>query len=512
MLRLLIVIAALIGALLEVLDSTITSVAIPQMMGNLGATLSEIGWVTTGYIISNVIILPLTGWLADLFGRKRFFAWSIALFTVASIFCGLSSNLWMLVFWRIIQGIGGGALMATGQVILLDAFPEEQKGVATAIYGMGVMIGPLLGPVLGGYLIDNYAWPAIFLVNIPFGVLAIILTALYVPNAKHQNNVSKQSIDYLGLALLIVGMGSLQAVLERGQAEDWWSSNLIIFLTGSAIVGLIGFIWWELRTKHPVLDVRLFRIRSLSAGSLFGFVLGVGLYGIAFMLPVYLQNILGYSAYETGLIQLPPTLFSVLSFMLAGALNSRVGSRPLLLLGTFLIIFGTALLSILTSQSSGDDIAKGLYFRSLSMGFLFIPLTIASLSELEPHQMGAGSGIINLSRQLGGSFGIAILSTLFEQRTTLHRSQLICNITSGNPVVTATVQSYQHLFYHADAGIAKAHSMAFTLIDAQLQREAMMLSFNDIFLIIAAAFVVALPFAYMATGNKSKLNKTMPLH
>src|SRR5579883_771251 len=274
----LVVLAAMLGAILEVLDSTVTATALPQMQGNLGATLSEIGWVNSAYIIANVIVLPMAGWLSNRFGRSRYFAGAIGLFTFASLMCGLSHTLDELIFWRVLQGLGGGGLLATGQVILLEAFPPEGRSVATALFGMGVTIGPLLGPVVGGYLTETLSWPWIFYINVPAGLLAMTMTISFVPNGEHQNEtMSMQPVDVAGIALLAIGMGSLQAFLERGQEEDWLQSRLIVNLLITTVISLALFIWWELRTAHPVLNLRVLKNRSLSAGALFGGLLGFGL-------------------------------------------------------------------------------------------------------------------------------------------------------------------------------------------------------------------------------------------
>ncbi|MDR3710301.1 MAG: DHA2 family efflux MFS transporter permease subunit [Capsulimonadaceae bacterium] len=488
-----IVAAAMTGAMLEVLDTTITSVAVPQMMGNLGATLSEIGWVTTGYIVSNVIVLPMTGWLSDRFGRKRYFAASIILFTLASILCAASTSLSALIFWRVVQGLGGGGLLATGQVILLQAFPERQRGMATAIFGMGVMMGPLLGPTLGGYLTDNYSWPAIFWVNVPFGLVSAILTVMYVPDADYDHNAADAPIDIPGIVLLIAGMGSLQTVLERGQEEDWWSSRMICWLAAVTVVSLVGFVIRELRTEHPILDVRLFRLPSLASGAAFGALLGFSLYGVAFLLPVFLQTVRGYTAYQAGIIQLAPALASTFSFMLAGPLTARYGAWRFLVLGTFLLGTGTLLLTCFTSVTALEEVLPGLYLRSFSLGFLFIPLTIASLSQLKPAQMGAGSGIINLTRQLGGSVGIAVLSTLYARRESFHNDALcarvdIANVARGPWLVHARTMMETH-----GLSATAAREAAIANLLGLIHRESAVLSFNDLFLVTALLSIGMLP-------------------
>lgn len=488
-----IVVAAMTGAMLEVLDTTITSVAVPQMMGNLGATLSEIGWVTTGYIISNVIVLPMTGWLADRFGRKRYFAGSILLFTAASALCGASTSLSSLIFWRIVQGLGGAGLLATGQVILLDAFSETERGFATAIFGMGVMIGPLLGPTLGGYLTENFAWPAIFFINLPFGVLAALMTLWFVPNASYEHDAVATPIDYAGILLLVVGMGSLQTLLERGQEDDWWSSPFICALAVAAAIGLIGFTLWELHTSHPVLDIRLFRIPSLASGAMFGGLLGFSLYGVMFLVPVFLQNLRGYTAMQAGMVQLLPAIASTASFMLAGPLTQRCGAWRLLLLGTTLMAVGTGMLGALTMDSSVGDVQPGLFVRGMSLGFLFIPLTIASLAQLKPEQMGAGSGIINLMRQLGGSIGIAALSTVFSRREVFHHDSICAGLNPANIALSPWLQHGQALLATRGMSASAAHAATLANLAGMVEQQASVMSFNDSFLVTMVLIVLMIP-------------------
>jgi DHA2 family multidrug resistance protein len=488
-----IVIAAMIGAVLEVLDVSITNVAIPQMMGNLGATLSEIGWVSTGYIISNVIVLPMTGWLSARFGRRAYFAVSIAVFTIASVFCGLSHSLGALVFWRIVQGLGGGGLLATGQVIMLDAFPKSMQGVATAIFGMGVMVGPSLGPVLGGYLTDNLSWPWIFFINIPFGIVAVILTVLFVPDGAGAKNSVFGPIDLPGMLLLAIGMGSLQTVLERGQEEDWFESKLIVWLAITAVLGLAGFLWRELKTRFPVVDLRVLRNRSLSFGTIYGSVLGIGLYATLFLLPVYLQNSQGYTAFETGMVLLPSALMSMVSFMVAGPLSQRFDPRRILAIGTVLMMLGSLGLARLTTLSGTADLFWPLMLRGMAMGMIFIPLTLTSLGGLKPEQMGVGSGMVNLSRQLGGSIGIAALSTLLSRRAELHQQSVASHVNAGNPGLAAWISETQGWFVRHGYSHAQAHDAALMQLGIKAAKQATMLSFNDCFLMIGIAFACSLP-------------------
>src|SRR5437879_11043285 len=323
-----------LASVLELLDTSIVNVAIPHMMGNLGATLDQIAWVSTGYIVANVIVLPITGWLSAYFGRRRYFAGSIALFTLASFLCGNAGSLGALIFWRIVQGLGGGALLSTSQAILYEEFPREEYGTAMAIFGVGVMVGPTLGPTVGGWITDTYGWPWIFYINIPFGMLALALTLSFINDSLHQERAD--SVDWLGLGLLAIGVGSLQIMLERGERLDWWASSQIRLLAIASVVSLVTFIWHELRTEHPVVDLRILKSRQLAVGVLFGLVLGVCLYATVFVLPVYLQNIRNFTANQTGLVILPGALASAFTMGFLGrplgnfrgrsCLSGRVGN------------------------------------------------------------------------------------------------------------------------------------------------------------------------------------------
>ncbi|HYB13593.1 MAG TPA: DHA2 family efflux MFS transporter permease subunit, partial [Myxococcota bacterium] len=306
--RLMVVIAVLTGTLLEIIDSSIVNVALPDMMGNLGASLDEISWVVTGYILSNVVIIPMTAWLAGRFGRKRYFTTSILLFTVASFFCGFARTLPELVTFRVIQGLGGGALLSTSQAILVETFPPQRQGSAQAIFGVGVMLGPSLGPTLGGWITSNWTWPWIFYVNVPLGLAAALLSSRYLQDPEHLRGRRGISIDYVGIALLVVGVGALQFVLERGERYDWFQDSTIFTLTVTAAFALVSFIVYELRCRQPVVDLRVLRHRALAVGIVFGAVMGVGLYGSVFLFPVFTQSLLGWTSWQSGLAMLPSSI------------------------------------------------------------------------------------------------------------------------------------------------------------------------------------------------------------
>jgi DHA2 family multidrug resistance protein len=424
----LIAFAVVLAALMQVIDSSIVNVALPDMMGNLGASLDEIAWVSTGYILASVIVIPLTGWLGSMFGRTRYFVGSIILFTLASFFCGASHSLGMLIFWRIVQGIGGGALMTVSQAVLFEAFPREEAGMAMALFGLGVMVGPTIGPTLGGWLTDNYGWPWIFYINLPVGILAAVMIGTYVRDSIHQQK--PPTIDYIGIALLAVSVGALQYVLEHGQRDDWFDSSVILGLTVAGVVGGIVLIWRELTTDHPVIDFRVLRHRQMSVGTLLGVVMGVGLYAMSFTLPVFLQSNLHMTAEQTGIVMLPGAIATALSMFVVGRLSRRFDPRLLITAGA--LIFATAAwqLSRMTGESGGSDFFWPLILRGVGLGLMFVPLTTITLAELSPRELPQGTGLYNFFRQLGGSFGIAAIATLLARYTAQIRATLTEHVTA----------------------------------------------------------------------------------
>src|SRR5881396_3244054 len=430
--RYIIAITVSLASVLELLDTSIVNVAIPHMMGNLGATLDQIAWVSTGYIVANVIVLPITGWLSAYFGRRRYFAGSIALFTVASFMCGNAGSLGALVFWRIVQGLGGGALLSTSQAILYEEFPREEYGTAMAIFGVGVMVGPTLGPTVGGWITDSYGWPWIFYINIPFGMLALALTLSFIQDSRHQQKVDR--VDYPGLLLLAAGVGALQMMLERGERLDWWSSGQVRLLAIASVVSLITFIWHELRTEHPVVDLRILKSRQLAVGVLFGLVLGVCLYATVFVLPVYLQNLQGFTAEQTGFVILPGALASAFTMGSMGRLQGKFDARLSIAAGVGIFALAMWKHAHFTTESGMSDFFWPLILRGVGLGLIFVPLTNLALADLPMSRIPNGTGLFNLMRQLGGSIGIAISATLVQRFTAIHRADLIANVTQFSEV------------------------------------------------------------------------------
>ncbi len=483
--------AVVLAALMQVIDSSIVNVALPDMMGNLGASLDEIAWVSTGYILASVIVIPLTGFLGDLFGRKRYFVGSIVIFTLSSFFCGASSSLGMLIMWRIIQGVGGGALMTVSQAVLFESFPVEEAGMAMALFGLGVMVGPTIGPTLGGWLTDNHGWPWIFYINIPFGILAAIMIAMYVHDPAHQKRPSR--IDYMGIALLIVSVGALQYVLEHGEREDWFASHFIASLTVIGVIGLAALIWRELTTDHPAIDFRVLRHRQMWVGTLLGVVMGIGLYAMSFTLPVFLQGNLHMTAEQTGIVLLPGAVATALSMVLAGRLSNRVDPRLLITVGTLIFAVAAWELSRITALSGATDFFWPLILRGVGLGLMFVPLTTITLAELSPKELPQGTGLYNFFRQLGGSFGIAGISTLIIRFTAENRANLVQHISLSDPATLARLQALTHGFMSRSVDFWTAQRRALAVIDGEVMRQASVIAYSRVYVLSALIILLLIP-------------------
>jgi MFS transporter, DHA2 family, multidrug resistance protein len=480
-----------LASVLELLDTSIVNVAIPHMMGSLGATLDEIAWVSTGYIVANVIILPITGWLSAYFGRQRYFATSIAVFTVASFLCGNSHTLAELVMWRIVQGLGGGALLSTSQAILYEEFPREEYGTAMAIFGMGVMVGPTLGPTLGGYITDAAGWPWIFYINIPFGILALALTLSFIQDSRHQEKAER--VDYVGLLLLAAGIGALQTMLERGERLDWFDSKGVTALALVSASSLVAFVWHELRTEHPVVDLRILKSRQLAVGVLFAAVLGVCLYATVFVLPVYLQNLQGFTAEKTGFVILPGALASAFTMGVMGRLTSKFDSRLSILVGVGLFALSMWKHAHFTTDSGMSDFFWPLILRGVGLGLIFVPLTNLALADLPMNRIPNGTGLFNLTRQLGGSVGIALSATLVTRFASIHRADLVADVTIYAPATQERLAMLEHGLAAQGVPVNLVYTKAVAILNGMVQRQALMLSFDQLFLLFGAAFLLSLP-------------------
>src|SRR6266581_2648354 len=497
----LIAITVSLASVLELLDTSIVNVAIPHMMGNLGATLDQIAWVSTGYIVANVIVLPITGWLSAYFGRRRYFAGSIALFTVASFMCGNAGSLGALVFWRIIQGLGGGALLSTSQAILYEEFPREEYGTAMAIFGVGVMVGPTLGPTLGGYITDAFGWPWIFYINIPIGMLALALSLTFIHNSRYQQKAER--VDYVGLLLLAVGIGTLQTMLERGERLDWFQSREVTMYGLISALSLVSFVWHELTTEHPVVDLRILKSRQLAVGVVFGGVLGICLYATVFVLPVYLQNLQNFTAEQTGFVILPGALASAFTMAAMGRFTGKFDGRPSILAGVSIFALSMWKHAHFTTASGMTDFFWPLIFRGVGLGLIFVPLTNLALADLPMSKIPNGTGLFNLMRQLGGSVGIAISATLVQRFQQIHRADLIANVTQFGEATRERVAMITQAFIGRGDLPAIAQTKAIGFLNGVVTKQAMMLSFEQLFLLFGTAFVLSLPLLLLMHKSKA---------
>lgn len=502
--RVIITVTAIICALLEIVDTTIVNVALNDMKGNLGATTSEVGWVITAYAIGNVIIVPMTSWLSQQFGRRNYFAASIILFTVCSFLCGNSTTIAELVIFRFLQGVGGGALLVTSQTIITESYPREKRGMAQAIYGMGVIVGPTLGPPLGGFITDNYSWPYIFYINIPLGVIATLLTLQFVRSPRYSVKSAIKDIDWAGIALLAIFIGSLQYILEKGHDDDWFTNKTIIYLTVIAIFGAFFFIWREMTFRNPVVNLRALKNGNLRVGTVLSFIMGFGLYGSTFIIPLYTQATLGWTATQSGMLMVPAALTTAFLMPMIGKLL-QVGAKQQILAAMGMLMFFFFCFwgyKILTPDTSKDSFFWMLIFRGIAMAFLFIPVTTLSLSTLKGKEIGDGAAFTGMMRQLGGSFGIALITTFMSQQLMEHRSVLVSKLDVNSAMVQQRVAGLQQGFMAKGDASNTALQKAYAVMDYSVTKQAMVLSYMDVFLYIGLLFLICVPFVLMIKNKK----------
>lgn len=494
--RIIITITAILCALLEIVDTTIVNVAMNDMKGSIGVSLTDIAWVVTAYAIANVIVVPMTSWLSQQFGRRNYFAASIIIFTVASFLCGYSTTLWEIILFRFIQGLGGGALLVTSQTIITESYPVEKRGVAQAIYGMGVIVGPTLGPPLGGYIIDNYSWPFIFYINVPIGILATVLTLLYVKSPRYAEKSKLNEVDFLGIILLAIAVGSLQYVLEHGQQDDWFENSTILTLSITTVFGFFFFIWRELTCKKPIVNLRVLKDSNLAIGTVLSFILGFGLYGSTFIIPIYTQSILGWTATDAGMLLVPSSLMTALMMPLIARMLQR-GVPPKYLVATgFLVFFAYSFWAhlILTPDTGKEHFFWPLVIRGVGLGLLFVPITTLSLSNLRNKQIGEGAAFTGMMRQLGGSFGIALITTFISRWTVNHRLALVSHLDTASLEVQNRVAALQQSFIAKGFTADEALQKAYTLLDMGVTKQATVLTYMDVFMFLGILFLICIPF------------------
>jgi MFS transporter, DHA2 family, multidrug resistance protein len=463
----LVTITVMLGLIMAIIDSTIVNVAINTIGGNLGASVDEVSWVATGYILANVVVMPLNGWLTAFLGRKRFYAASLAVFTIASLLCGTATNITQLVIYRVIQGIGGGALQPTAQAIMFETYPPEKRGNAMAIFGMGAMVGPAIGPTLGGYIVDNATWPIIFLINIPIGIVAFIMTMMFIPNPKYIER-PKAGIDWIGLGLMTSGLAALQYVLERGEHDDWYSSSTITILTIVAVATLVLFVWKMLRDKHPLVNLKVFSHSTFTVGNILGIISGFGLFGTALILPLFFQTILNFTAFDTGLALLPGAISTAISMLIVGRLLNRIDGRASIAFGFLVFALSTWMLGGLSTDAGFWDVFWPRLIQGFGLGFLFVPLSTISLGDIPISEMAGATGVYTLVRQLGGSFGIAILTTLL-----VHQTAIAWNVLAS--------------------GVTQTHGYSVGALTSMVAQQSSMIAYNYLFRITAIVFLLATP-------------------
>jgi DHA2 family multidrug resistance protein len=507
--RWIILLGLITAAIMEVLDTTIINVALPQMAGNLGATQQEISWVSTGYILSNVVVLPMTAFFTERIGRQRYLVGSIIIFIAASFFCGTSSSLTELVVWRIIQGAGGAALLSTAQATLRQIFPRDQQGMVQAIFLLGIIVAPTLGPTLGGWITDNYSWSWCFFINVPIGIAAAFLVSTFLKDPPGQQR-SQGKVDWLGIGLLTAGIGSLQYVLEEGNSKDWFSDVWITRFAILAAVCLIMMVWWELspRNKQPIVNFRVLRNRELAA-SIFLFVaLGFGLYGGVFIFPLFTQSVLHFTPTETGLALMPGGIATAVTALVCGWLlngaRPLVDPRVLIAIGVGLFLVSMWKLGHLSTNAGEADVRLALIIRGAGLGFLFTPINNVAYASLKPSEAQQASGLINLARQLGGSFGIAILATYVTVHTQFHRVDLLTNEYPGNPLVDERLRMLAgNLVAHGYSAEA-AQRGALALLDQETMRQAAMLSYNDAWMLLLLTFLIVSPAILLLRAQRGR--------
>ncbi len=491
----------MLPTLIEIIDTSVVNVSLDHIRGSLSAGIDEATWTITSYLVSNAIIIPMTGWLSRLFGRKRYLILSISLFTVSSLLCGSAWNLQSLVVFRVLQGIGGGALQPISQSILLETFPRKQHGMAMALFGVGIMFGPIVGPLLGGWITDNWSWHWIFFINIPIGIVSVLMVLFFIIDPPYMKRM-KMKIDYWGLALLALGLGCLQIVLDKGEREDWFSSGLITWLTVLSVLSLALFIMVEFFAEHPIVNLRTFRNRTFSTGNLVMFFAFFNLFGSIVLLPIYLQTLMGYTATLSGMVLGPGGVATLIAMPIAGRLVTKVNPKGLLALGIIIAAYSTHLMSRFNLLADFDTVIWPRIVLGIGMGFLFIPLTTMTMAEIKKEDMGNAAAIYNLLRNLGGSFGVAFVTTMLARRTQFHQDHLAGNLSQFDTRLQLGAAQAAHALQFRGLG-SQADQGSLALIYGRLLKEASMLSFNDVFYLLSILMALVLPLVLIMRRAKA---------
>ncbi len=497
-----------LATFMEVLDTSIANVALPHVAGSLSAGQDESTWILTSYLVSNAIVLPLSGWLSSILGRKRFYMGCVVVFTLSSFLCGLAPNLGMLIVFRILQGAGGGGLQPSSQAILVDTFPPAKRGMAFAVYGIAVVMAPAIGPTLGGWITDNFSWRWIFFINIPVGILSLLLTSKLIQDPPYfkRRKLSETRIDYTGLGFVALGLGALQVILDKGQREDWFESHFIVWLTVVSAASLIFVIFWEWRHKDPIIDLHLFRNKTFAAANFLMFMLGFALLGSTLLLPLFMQTMLGYTAERSGMALMPGGFTIMLAMPVVGLLLSRYSPRWLMLFG--LSMLSWSLFHMTTFDLSVDfhTVMMARVYQAMGLAFLFVPINTAAYSGLPRDKNNAASGLMNLARNIGGSVGISFVTTGLARRAQLHQVQLVEKLSAANPQFQSTLRGTAGVFLRggsgpgSGAGTALQH--AYALVQANVMRQSTMLAYIDNFWVLGVAIACLIPAVFLIKKAK----------
>lgn len=484
--------SVMLATFMEVLDTSVANVALPHIAGNLSATTDESTWVLTSYLVSNAIVLPATNWVSRYVGRKRFLIICIIIFTLASALCGAATSLSMLIIARVLQGAGGGALQPIAQSVLLESFPPEKRGQAMAVYGLGIVVAPIIGPTLGGWITDNYSWRWIFYINVPIGALAVFMANTFVEDPPYIRNQRPGRIDYVGFGLMAVGLATLQLVLDKGQEEDWFSSPLITWSALFAAAALIGFVIWELRSDEPIVNLRVLTNRNFAVGTALITLMGVVLYGSIALLPLFLQTLLGYPATASGMAVSPRGFGSILSMLIVGRLIGKIDGRWLIMFGFAVLAYSTYMLAGLNLEIATSNVVWPNIISGCAMGFIFVPLTTMAMGTLPNEQMGNASGVYNLMRNTGGSIGIAAMSTFLARGAQTHQAYISAHLSPYDPAFREWINRAAGAVGGGMTGGTVPQGALAAAYGAVL-RQSMLLSFLDNFRLLAFLCLLCIP-------------------
>ena len=492
----LIAVGVMLATFMEVLDTSIANIALPHIAGSLSATPEETTWVLTSYLVSNAIVLPMTGWLANYFGRKRLFIACIFMFTLASALCGLAWDLPSLIVARILQGIGGGAMVPIAQSIMLESFPRQKRGAAMAIFAQGVVVAPILGPTVGGWITDNYSWRWIFYINLPVGLFAMFMAEWLVEDPPYIKRNKSATIDFLGFGLLAIWLATLQVVLDKGQEADWFNAEWVRWFTATSIAALIGFIWWEFTTDHPLVNLRVFKYRNFTLGLTLMTTLGAILYGTTAQLPLMMQTLMGYPALQSGYAMSPRGIAAFVTTFFVGRILGKVRTRWMLCFGFVMLTVSSFMLSRINLDVARINIIWPSIVNGIAISFIFVPLTTTTMSQLSQQELGNASGLYNLMRNLGGSIGIAFVTTMLARGAQAHQALMVGHLTPTNPAYVQRFQAARKaLELHTDPVTAthQAYSAVYSLLDQQ----AHLWAFMDNFFIFGVMSILAAPLIFL---------------